>query len=40
MHINLAVKMLCALLKGITSNHVEDFYCINCFHSFRTEDKR
>ena len=24
---------------GITSNHKEDFYCLNCFHSYRTENK-
>ena len=33
----LTVKSLSALLRGITSNHKEDFYCINCFHSYRTE---
>ena len=27
----LAVKKLSALLRG-TSNHNEDFYCINCYH--------
>ena len=27
-----------ALLKGIASNHVGDFYCLNCFHSFRTKN--
>ena len=27
------------LLRGITSNHVEDFYCLNCFHSFSTKNK-
>ena len=36
----LAVKKLSALFKGITSNHKEDFYCLNCFHSFRTKYKR
>ena len=25
--------------RGITSNHKEDFYCLNCFHSYRTENK-
>ena len=29
----LAVKSLSALFRGITSNHKEDFYCLNCFHS-------
>ena len=27
----LAVKSLSALLRGITSNHVGDFYCLNFF---------
>ena len=31
----LTVKSLSALLKGISSNHVGDFYCLNCFHSYR-----
>ena len=35
----LAVKKLSALLKGITFNNNEDFYCISCLHSFRTENK-
>ena len=35
----LAVKKLSALLRGITSKHDRDFYCLNCFHSFRTENK-
>ena len=34
-----AVKKLSALLRGITSKHDGDFYCLNCFHSFRTETK-
>ena len=34
-----AVKELSALLRGITSKHNGDFYCLNCFHSFRTENK-
>ena len=33
----LTVKSLSALLKGITSNHDGDFYCLNCFHSYRTK---
>ena len=28
-----------ALLRGITSNHDEYFYCLNCFHSYTTENK-
>ena len=35
----LAVKNLSRLLRGITSNHDADFYCLNCFHSYRTENK-
>ena len=35
----LAVKKLSALLRGITSKHHGDFYCLNCFHSFATEKK-
>ena len=35
----LAVKNLWALLRGITSNHNRDFYCLNCFHSYRTGKK-
>ena len=33
----LAVKKLSALLRGITSKHDADFYCLNCLHSFRTK---
>ena len=36
---HLAVKKLSALFKEIKSNHKEDFYCLNCFHSFRTKNK-
>ena len=35
----LVVKNLSRLLRGIISNHKEDFYCLNCFHSYRTENK-
>ena len=35
----LVVKSLPGLLKAITSNHKEDFYCLNCFHSYRTKNK-
>ena len=35
----LAVKSLPTLLRGITSNHHGDFYCLNCFHSYRTHNK-
>ena len=32
----LAVKSIPKLLRGITSNHHGDFYCLNCFHSYTT----
>ena len=35
----LIVKNLSRLLRGITSNHDGDFYCLNCFHSYRTKNK-
>ena len=35
----LAVKSISGLLRGITSNHNGDFYCLNCFHSYTTEKK-
>ena len=35
----LVVKNLPGLLRGITSSHKEDFYCLNCFHSYRTKNK-
>ena len=35
----LAVKSISELLRGITSNHNGDFYCLNCFHSYTTENK-
>ena len=28
-----------ALFRGITSNHKEDFYYLNCFHSYGTKEK-
>ena len=38
----LAIKKLSALLRGITSKHHDDFYCLclNCLHSFAKENKR
>ena len=36
----LTVKSLPELFRGIKSKHNKDFYCLNCFHSFRTENKR
>ena len=35
----LTVKSLPRLLRAITSNHDGDYYCLNCFHSYRTENK-
>ena len=32
-------KKLPALLYGTTSKHKGDFYCLDCIHSFRTENK-
>ena len=31
------VKSIPKLFRGITSNHVGDFYCLNCFHSYTTK---
>ena len=31
-----AIKSLPALLHGITSKHKGDYYCLNCFRSYRT----
>ena len=35
----LTVKKFSALLRGVTSKHVGDFYCLNCFLLYRTENK-
>ena len=32
----LKVKSISRLFRGITSNHVGDFYCLNCFHLYTT----
>ena len=34
-----AVRNLSALFRGITSSNNWDFYCLNCFHSYRTLNK-
>ena len=34
-----AIKNISGLLRGITSNHNGDFYCLNCLHSYRTKSK-
>ena len=33
------MKSLSGLFTGVTSNHKEDYYCLNCFHSYRTKNK-
>ena len=35
----LVVKNLAGLLKGITSNHKEDFNCLNCFCAYSSKNK-
>ena len=35
----LTVKNLSGLLRGITSNHAGDFYCLNCFCVYSTKNK-
>ena len=34
-----AVTRLSGLLRGVTGNNNSDFYCLNCFHAYRTENK-
>ena len=34
----LAVKSISALFKLIMSNNNGDYYCLNCFHSYRTNN--
>ena len=36
---NRPIRSLSILLRGIKSNHNGDFYCLNCFHSHRTDNK-
>ena len=36
---NTAVTRLSGLLRGITSNHSGDFYCLNCFRVYTTKNK-
>ena len=36
----LTVKNLSGLLRGITSNHAGDFYCLNCFCAYSTKNKK
>ena len=35
----LAIKNISGLLRGITSNHNGDFYCLNRFHSYTMKRK-
>ena len=35
----LAATNLSGLLQGKSSNHHEDFYCLNCFNSYTTKNK-
>ena len=35
----LAVKRIPGLLRGITSRHNGNFYCLNCFHLYTNENK-
>ena len=35
----LTVKSIPGLLREITCTHKEDFYCLNCFHLYRTKSK-
>ena len=34
----IAIKSIPALLRGISSKHNGDYYCLNCFHSYRTKN--
>ena len=34
-----AIKSISALLKNVSSKHNGDFYCLNCFNSYRTRQK-
>ena len=34
-----AVTRLSGLLRGVTGNNNCDFYCLNCFHVYRTKNK-
>ena len=35
----IAVTRLSGLLRGVTGNNNGDFYCLNCFHTYRTKNK-
>ena len=36
----LAIKDISGLLRGVTSNHDGDFYCLNCFHSYTAKNMK
>ena len=36
--VNQPIQSLSRLYRGITANHYGDFYCLNCLHSFRTDN--
>ena len=36
--LNRSIKCLSRLFRGITSNHSGDLYCLNCLHSFWTDN--
>ena len=33
----LAIKSISGLLRGVTSKHNGDYYCLNCFQKYTTE---
>ena len=35
---NRPIRSFSRLLRGITANHNGDFNCLNCLHSFRTDN--
>ena len=35
----LAIKSIPTLIRGVSFKHNGDFYCLNCFHSYRTSKK-
>ena len=35
----LVITRISGLLRVITSRHNGDFYCLNCFHSYSTENR-
>ena len=39
MALSCSKKELFTLLRGVTWKHHGEFYCLNCLHSFRTENK-